>query len=222
MRAVSIPLFPLHVVLFPGAHLPLHVFEPRYRRMMADVLGPEDAPPADAAFGVACIREGYEVGSPAETHDVGCLGAVEWVRRHPDGTMDLLVRGTRRFRITGRPPDDPYPIAEIAFLDEPVGPRADEALRLARSALERYAVATSRRAGEPVPEVSLPRDPVAASYAAAAMLAIDGATLQVLLEQTSASERLASVAALARAEAALLDAVGLPLNRPPLEGTSLN
>jgi Lon protease-like protein len=136
--------------------------------------------------------------------------------------MDLLVRGTRRFRITARPPDDPYPIAEVAFLDEPLGPRPDEALRLARSALERYAGAASRRSGEPMPEVSLPRDPVAASYAAAAMLAIDGSALQKLLEQASASERLASVAALARAESALLDAVGLPLNRPPLEGTSFN
>jgi len=219
---VRIALFPLHVVLFPGAHLPLHVFEPRYRQMMADVLGPEDAPTTGASFGVACIREGYEVGATADTHDVGCIGAVEWVRRHPDGTMELLVRGTRRFRITARPPDAPYPNAEVELLDEPVGPRSDEALRLARSALERYAAVAARSSQVTPPEVELPADPLTASYTAAGMIAIDLAVSQRLLEATSASERLASVAAAARSEAALLDTVGLPLDRPRIDGVSFN
>src|SRR5918995_734800 len=86
------PLFPLHVVLFPGAPLPLHVFEPRYREMMADILGDAEPGP-ESTFGVVCIREGYEVGAPAETHDVGCLATIEKVVRNPDGTMELLVRG---------------------------------------------------------------------------------------------------------------------------------
>jgi len=219
---VPIPLFPLHLVLFPGAHVPLHVFEPRYRQMMADVLGPEDAAVPDASFGVACIREGYEVGAPASTHDVGCVGAVEWVRRHPDGTMDLLVRGTKRFRITARPPDDPYPRAEVAFLEEPAGPRPQEALRLARSALDRYLSVVARLTGVARSEDPLPDDPTLASYAASAVLQVEATRLQQLLETASASERLALAAKLARSEAALLDTVGPPVGRPQFDRSTLN
>lgn len=219
---MTIPLFPLHVVLFPGARLPLHVFEPRYRRMMEEVLGPDDAPNADASFGVACIREGFEVGAPAETYDVGCLGAVEWVHPQPDGTMDLLVRGTRRFRIDARPPDDPYPQAEVTFLDEPVGPRPDEALRLARSAIERYRSVVARLTASERTEDPLPDDPTMASYAAAGVLQVETAQLQRLLEAASASERLALAATLARSEAALLDTVGPPVGRPQLDRSTLN
>jgi Lon protease-like protein len=220
--AVPIPLFPLHLVLFPGAHLPLHVFEPRYRQMMADVLGPDDAPRADAAFGVACIREGYEVGAPASTHDVGCLGAVEWVQRHPDGTMDILVRGTRRFRISARPPDDPYPLAEAEFLEETVGPRPDEALRLARSALDRYLSVVARLTASERSEDALPEDPTMASYAAAGVLQVETTRLQQLLEAASASERLALAAKMARSEAAMLDTVGPPVRLPQLDRSTLN
>lgn len=219
-----IPLFPLHVVLFPGVHLPLHVFEQRYRAMMADVLGPEGAPNVDASFGVACIREGFEVGARAETHEVGCLGAVEWVRRHPDGTMDLLLRGTRRFRIVERPDDDPYPRATVDFLAEERGPRPEEALRLARRALERYRDVVARLSStHPAAERHrLPDDPVAASFAAAAELQIETPRLQQLLEAPSAADRLARVAAMARSEASLLDTVGPPVGRPPLDPSTLN
>lgn len=218
---MQIPLFPLHVVLFPGQRLPLHVFEHRYREMMADVLGTDETTNPDASFGIVCIREGYEVGERAETHDVGCLGVVEWARRHPDGTMDLVVRGARRFRILTRPPDDPYPRADVDLLEEVVGPRATDALALARAALERYAAVAARYAREPS-EVELPAEPTAASYGAAAALAVDATALQSLLEARSASERLAAVAALARSEATLLDTIGVPLRRPPIERTSLN
>ena len=219
---MPIPLFPLHVVLFPGAALPLHVFELRYRRMMADVLGPEDSPNPDPAFGVACIREGYEVGDRAETHDVGCLGVVELVRRSPDGTMDLVVRGSSRFRIMGRPPDDPYPRADIGALDEPVGPRPEEARRLAVAALNRYLSVVARYTSAELPGLELPEEPVAASYSAAGLLGVDLGVRQTLLEATSASERLARVAAVARSEATLLETVGPPVPRPRIEGSSLN
>src|SRR5205807_32788 len=205
MTPVPIPLFPLHVVLFPGASLPLHVFEPRYRTMMATVLGTEDNPAPEPSFGVASIREGFEVGAPAETHVIGCLAVVTWLERHADGSMDLVVRGTRRYRVVDRPPDDPYPRAEISFLDEPTGPRPEEALRLARSALERYASVVARVAGAERPAVALPDEPVAASYAAAGMLAVDAALRQELLEIPGASERLARAASIARAEASLLE-----------------
>src|SRR6266542_2037735 len=118
MPCMPIPLFPLHVVLFPGAALPLHVFEPRYRTMMSEILESAADPEVRPSFGVVCIREGYEVGAPAETHDVGCIASIEEIDRNADGTMNMIVRGTERFHIDERPADDPYPRAEVTVLKE--------------------------------------------------------------------------------------------------------
>ena len=219
---VAIPLFPLHLVLFPGAALPIHVFEPRYREMMAAVLGPEDDPNPDPAFGVVCIREGYEVGERAETHDIGCLATVEEVRRNTDGTIDLIARGMRRFRIKDRPEDDPYPRADVAFLEDKPGRAADRAIQLARTALERYLAVVARFADREPPDVVLPPDPVVASFTAAALLAVDLPQVQQLLEASTASERLVDVARIARSEAHLLETVGPPVGRPAIDPTSLN
>jgi Lon protease-like protein len=219
---VLIPLFPLHVVLFPGAALPLHVFEPRYREMMTEVLGMEKVPNPESGFGVVCIRAGYEVGAPAETHDVGCLASVEQAVRHKDGTMDLVVRGTQRFRIDERPPDNPYPRATVTVLDEKPGRAADRAVQLARAALDRYLAVIARFADKESPEVTLPSDPIAASFAASALLAVDPPVLQELVEAKTASDRLTRVARIARSEAHLLETVGPPVPRPPVDRASLN
>lgn len=222
-----VPLFPLHATLFPGAVLPLRVFEPRYRAMMAELLGdpPSVHPSASTEpgpFGVARIREGVEVGGRAETEIVGCLALVRFVRRHPDGSLDLLASGTRRFRIAARLEDDPYPRAEVTLLEEPAGPRADEARRLAESALERYrAVLAGIRGEEPTP-AELPDDPVAASYAVAASLALDPKDAQTLLEVPSAARRLVFAAQLARQEAALLETIGPPVAGPRTDAVSPN
>lgn len=216
-----IPLFPLHVVLFPGASLPLHVFEPRYRAMMDDVLGETDPGP-ESTFGVVCIREGYEVGAPAETHDVGCLATIEEVVRNSDGTMELLVRGTQRFRLTERLPDDPYPRAIVSFLQEKPGRAAERAMQLAQVALERYLTVVARLAKREPPEVLLPRDPLEASFAASMLLAVDLPHVQGLLESPTAAERLVEVARIARSEAHLLETVGPPVGRPGIDRASLN
>ncbi len=229
---MAIPLFPLNTVLLPGTPLPLRVFEPRYRAMMADLLGddvpgPDGGPPARRdgelpSFGVARIREGLEVGGRAETHDVGVLAAIEWVVRRPDGTTELLARGTRRFRIDERPSDDPYPRAEVTFLDEPTGPNPDDALRFARSALTRYVRAVARLLRSEPEDAVLPDDPVAASYTFAAALTVELKVMQSLLEAQTATERLARAAAIARAEANLLTVVGPPARRPTIESASPN
>lgn len=202
--------------------MPLHVFEPRYREMMSEVLGTEKAPNPEPSFGVVCIRAGYEVGAPAETHDVGCLASVEQAVRHKDGTMDLVVRGTQRFRIVERPPDDPYPRATVNLLEEKPGRAPERAVQLARAALDRYLSVVARFADKESPEVTLPPDPVAASFAASALLAVDLPALQELLEAKNASERLVSVARIARSEAHLLETVGPPVARPGVDPASLN
>lgn len=89
----DLPLFPLHVVLFPGGLLPLRVFEPRYMEMTKRCLK-EDSP-----FGVCLIREGSEVGRPAVPHGVGTLARViDWDMEQL-GVLNLRVRGERRFQV---------------------------------------------------------------------------------------------------------------------------
>ena len=93
MAPVSVPLFPLGTVLFPGGLLPLKIFEQRYLDMTKACL--KDGTP----FGVCLIREGMEVGTAAVPETVGCLATIEeWDMPHP-GLFHLLGRGSERFRI---------------------------------------------------------------------------------------------------------------------------
>jgi Lon protease-like protein len=91
-----IPLFPLpNVVLFPKTSLPLHIFEPRYRRMVADALE------SDRLIGMALLKEGWEEnydGTPP-IHAVGCAGRITHVRRLEDGRFDILLQGLQSFEL---------------------------------------------------------------------------------------------------------------------------
>ena len=87
MTTRRIPLFPLNVVLFPGTVLPLHIFEPRYKRMIRDVMA------SDEPFGVVLSRE----NGMATT---GCTATVRRVaRNYDDGRMDVLTLGESAYRI---------------------------------------------------------------------------------------------------------------------------
>jgi len=114
---MELPLFPLHTVLCPGVALPLKVFEERYRAMVKRCLE------LDEPFGVVLIRDGREVGAAATSiATVGTIAEIREAAKYSDGRYDLLVVGTRRFRIesvaVGR---RPYLVAEVTELDEPVG-----------------------------------------------------------------------------------------------------
>ena len=91
-----LPLFPLpNVVLFPNVFLPLHIFEPRYREMVADALA------SDRMIGMVLLRPGWERdydGRPP-VYRVGCSGVVTHIERLPDGRYNLVLRGLERFRI---------------------------------------------------------------------------------------------------------------------------
>lgn len=126
------PMFPLSTVLFPGAPLPLQVFEPRYQRMMEDCLG------TSRSFGVVLISRGSEVGGGEARCDVGTMATIERISTLPDGRSLLLARGTRRFRVERWLPDDPYPRAALAWLpDAPSGPLDPEGYDRAASAVRR-------------------------------------------------------------------------------------
>ncbi len=104
------PMFPLGTVLLPGGILPLHVFEPRYRQLVADLLADDVNEPE---FGVTMIERGKETGGGEDRADVGVIGRVVQIEALEDGRYGLVVVGTWRFRVRSWLPDDPYPLADI-------------------------------------------------------------------------------------------------------------
>src|SRR3989441_8060711 len=100
-----LPLFPLpNVVLFPNVFLPLHIFEARYREMVADAVA------SDRLIGMVLLRPGWEPnyeGRPA-VYPIGCSGVMTHVERLGDGRYNLVLRGLERFRIVEEDHDRPY------------------------------------------------------------------------------------------------------------------
>jgi Lon protease-like protein len=106
MPSNRIPLFPLNVVLLPGASLPLHIFEPRYRRMVARCL--ED----NSEFGVV-------LALPKGIVRTGCTAVItQVVKRYDDGRMDILTEGRAPFRVTELFTDDPLTEATVNYLQD--------------------------------------------------------------------------------------------------------
>ena len=96
MLPFSIPLFPLpNVVLFPNVFLPLHIFEPRYRQMVAEALA------GDRIIGMVLLRPGYEAdydGAPA-IYTTGCAGLITHSEELADGRYNIVLRGLEKFTI---------------------------------------------------------------------------------------------------------------------------
>jgi Lon protease-like protein len=104
-----IPLFPLDVVLFPGAPLPLHIFEPRYKEMIGECLAQQ------LTFGVVrAIEQGLaEVGCTAEIVTV--------VKEYPDGRLDLVTEGRKRFELVRVNQERTFLRGEILLIDDEAG-----------------------------------------------------------------------------------------------------
>ena len=113
-----LPIFPLDAVLLPGVPLPLHVFEPRYKEMIAECLD-EKKP-----FGVVRVsKEGVA--------DIGCTAEIVAVtKRYDDGRMDILTRGVDRFEVLQVNQERDFLQAEVVFVaDEPGAPGAESVAR---------------------------------------------------------------------------------------------
>lgn len=110
-----LPLFPLpNVVLFPGTRVPLHIFEPRYRKMVADALSGEER------IGMVLLQPGWETsyyGSPP-VYEYGTMGAIEDVVALDDGRYNLALRGVVRFRIIEYVAEEPYRVARVVAAPE--------------------------------------------------------------------------------------------------------
>ncbi len=128
-----LPLFPLpNVVLFPGVLLPLHIFEPRYRALTADVLD------SDRRLGMVLLQPGWEPdydGKPP-IFPIGCSGVIVHAARLEDGRYNILLRGLDRFRIVTEDHALPYRRATVEILlDPPLGDHEQSALSDLRAKL---------------------------------------------------------------------------------------
>jgi len=113
----TLPLFPLGVVLFPEAELPLHIFEDRYKELIEDVLREE------SEFGVVLASE-------KGMASIGCTAVIEMVlKKYPDGRMDILVRGRRRFEIILLDEERNYLRASVAMLADEDSAEASDSVK---------------------------------------------------------------------------------------------
>jgi len=213
-RAV-IPLFPLGTVLVPGLVLPLHIFEPRYRRLMADLQTRRDD---DRAFGVVAVREGWEVGEEGVTamYDVGTLAVVREMVPYPDGRFDVVTNGDARFRILSLAESDaPYLMAEVEWLAEDAPGDDAEAAILSAGVGRRFdtyrAAVAAAGAVEAAQMADLPDDPRILSYLVAVAMVLDLSDRQLLLEAATTTDRLRiEVALLARETMLMTELPSLP------------
>jgi Lon protease-like protein len=129
MQAKLLPLFPLQVVVFPRTPLPLHIFEERYKEMVGDAIRDK------SEFGVVLAKEEGILNA-------GCTVVVDHVlKSHPDGRMDIMTHGIRRFEIVMLNQEKSYLRGEVAYFDDDEAEPAPtevrvEALRLYQSWME--------------------------------------------------------------------------------------
>jgi len=113
-----LPLFPLpDTVLFPGMPLPLHIFEPRYRKMVTDSLA------THRTIGMTLLRPGWEEGyegSPA-IYPIGCFGSIAQHERLDDGRYNIVLRAQSRFRVLEEHEGEPYRLATVETLPDATG-----------------------------------------------------------------------------------------------------
>ena len=145
MQPGLLPLFPLQVVLLPGAQLPLHIFEDRYKEMMTEVIRDR------VKFGVVLASEKGIVNT-------GCTAVVDKVlRKYPDGRMDILTHGLRRFEILLLNDERTFLRGSVEFFDddesEPAAPD------LQKRAIEGYNELQALSQNEPLqgPEAGSPQ-----------------------------------------------------------------
>lgn len=200
----GLPMFPLGSALLPGAMLPLHVFEPRYRALVDHCLA------HDGEFGVVLIERGSEVGGGDQRFDVGTVARIVEAGKFPDGRYALVAMGVRRLRVVGWREDEPFPSAVVEVLAEPdPGPDAEAARRRVEAALQDVLTTAVAAGLDADLTLTLPEDPVAAVWTAAARAPIGPLDTHRLLELDGFDERVdALLAALDDAALVLRHRIG--------------
>lgn len=183
---MELPLFPLNSVLFPGATLPIHIFEERYKLMVRWCLD------NTSLFGVLLIRSGEEAGGAAEPFETGTAARISRVQHLDEGRMNLTCLGEHRFRLLRKLSESPYLVGEVELL-EPTDAEGEEVAGLADTAAALFAehyrlyLAVSNQWTR---QVGMPGDPGALADFVASRLAVSRWAKQRLLEELSVRRRL--------------------------------
>lgn len=187
----EIPLFPLpDVTLFPSSTQPFHIFEPRYRAMVADALA------GDSIIGMVTLRPGFEAqyeGRPP-VYAVGCAGVIIASEELPDGRYNIVLRAISKFRILGEDENHPYRFAEVEELPETLEAGDRPLLSQRRSQIEESLRSTFPEA-EPPPSDLSDEELV---DGLALVLPMEPAERQQLLEADGLLERASNLATLLR------------------------
>ena len=190
------------MVLFPGASTPLHIFEPRYRRMLDDCLG------ADHRFGLVCLPAGMaERDLPRRR--VGTIAHIDETQSLPDGRSNITVTGEERFafeRFAER--EAPYHVAATTAYEDFPEPAVELDVAAARlvEQFQRIAKAARTLADDAAPPPVLPNDPSTIAFAIATMVDLTTDQRQRLLESRSALGRMRDVGV-------ILDIAAVPMER---------
>jgi Lon protease-like protein len=223
--AETLPIFPLGTVLLPGASLPLHIFEPRYRQLTIDLV--TGAVPG-RSFGVIALRQGRheDMSSEHDTHGIGCTAILREARRLPDGRFDIITRGGRRFRLLDIDETSaPYPLGSVEWVPDN-DPSDEQRLLLpilahsAREAHHQYCTTAWRHEDWDEPAADI--DAAALPHLLAADCLLPLEDRQTLLEERCPAQRLRLVRSLLVREATFLRtlrAVPVPLNQFAVETT---
>ncbi|WP_424185639.1 LON peptidase substrate-binding domain-containing protein [Actinokineospora sp. G85] len=208
--ADSLPLFPLQAVLLPGANLPLHVFEPRYRQLTVDMISGKLP---EMTFGIIALRPSVdrEVTEVGQLHAVGCSARLREAERLPDGRFDIITTGERRFRLLELDTTSaPYMMGSVEWVpDTEQSTAAAESVSAlaesARSAHRRYCTAAWKREDWTEPAADTETCHLAHQLAADCLLSLDDR--QDLLEEVRPLHRLRMVGQLLNREAGFLSAL---------------
>jgi Lon protease-like protein len=178
-QTVKIPIFPLGLVLLPDMHLPLHIFEERYKQMISDCLA------ADRPFGIV-LFDGQSIRS------VGCMARIRKVlKRYDDGRMDIMAQGAERFFIRELIEERAYMEARVLFFDDAEEDASGDNLAdVVETALNLLKKLSETDIGFHLPSLGNRINPGKLSYAIAALDGFEPAERQGLLEMTASSERL--------------------------------
>jgi len=186
-------MFPLGSVLLPNEVLPLHIFEPRYRQLVIDLLADDVNEPE---FGVTLIDRGFEVGGGDVRSPIGTIARIVHIEALDKGRYGVIAVGDRRCRVNAWLPEDPYPLADVDSLVDPdPDPQASGQLAIELAAIHSRVLAIHQIAaelGDPVPEgpLDLVDDLVSASYQLVSLSPLGPADRYRLLAAPSVPERL--------------------------------
>jgi Lon protease-like protein len=185
--------------------MPLHVFEPRYRRMISDL---ERLPQDERRFGIVAIRDGVDVGAAGAKalHEVGTTAEITEVTTLPDGRSALTVIGGTRFTLTSVDRSSaPYLLGQVDYLPEPEGINPDLLVPRVIAAYSAYRTVIAPWAADDDSPRVVPTDPELLSYLVASTTVLDLSERQSMLEEPDTATRLRRALAVLRREAILTE-----------------